>query len=365
LRLPAYQDLSREQDRVNNLPLDDSYLVVGPPGTGKTVMALYRAKMLTAKQVKVSLLMFSRLLSQYIGDAAESLDLEAAIRTFHRWFLDFYSSSYGRKYPEVSKFTPDWTAILKQVATEPPPARSLAHLIVDEGQDLASGFFLVARHLAQTLTVFADENQRINEDNSTLDTIRAYTGIQKLHKLTRNYRNTKEIAALAACFYTGLESGIPVPPTRSGDLPVLLGHPSARETIDYILRFERNHPDLEIGVLVPTKRVQSRLWYLLEGKARNPVERYVGGKGAKSEPLSFGRPGIKVICYASAKGLEFDAVFLPELQECAQDMSRPEARMIFYVLISRAREHLFLCYSGKGAPKIVEAFPKELLDWRP
>ncbi|WP_239470878.1 3'-5' exonuclease [Archangium violaceum] len=146
---------------------------------------------------------------------------------------------------------------------------------------------------------------------------------------------------------------------------MLLGHSSAQKTADYILRFERNHPDLEIGVLVPTKRVQSRLWHLLDGKTRNPIERYVGGKGAKSEPLRFGRPGIKVICYASAKGLEFDAVFLPELQDCMQDMARPEARMMFYVLISRARDQLFFCYSGKDAPKIVEAFPKELLDWRP
>jgi superfamily I DNA/RNA helicase len=251
------------------------------------------------------------------------------------------------------------------VAKEPPPARSLPHLILDEGQDFASGFYMVARHIARTATIFADENQRITEDNSTLDTIRAYSGIQKVHKLTRNYRNTKEIAALAARFYTGLESGIPAPPTRSGNLPVLIGHSSTQKTIDYILRFERNHPDLEIGVLVPTKKIQSRLWHLLDGKAQNPVERYVGGKGAKSERIGFGRPGIKVICYASAKGLEFDAVFLPELQECARDMSRPEDRMMFYVLISRAREHLFLCYSGKGAPKIVEAFPKELLEWRP
>ncbi|QRN94559.1 AAA family ATPase [Archangium violaceum] len=160
MRLPAYQELSREQDRVNNLPLDDSYLVVGPPGTGKTVMALYRANMLDKKRVNVSLLMLSRLLSQYTDDAAESLELEAAISTFHRWFYGFYYSSYGRKYPQVSKFKPDWAAILKQVAKKPPSAHSLPHLIVDEGQDFAPGFFPLARHIARTVTIFADENQR-------------------------------------------------------------------------------------------------------------------------------------------------------------------------------------------------------------
>ena len=257
-----------------------------------------------------------------------------------------FRSTYRRNYPclGTNKYAFDWRAILEQVSKEPPPSGSLPHLIMDEGQDFPAEFFLVARHIAKTLTVFADENQRINPENSTLAQIRAAAGIKKVHKLTRNYRNTREIAALAACFYTGLESGIPEPPNQSGDLPVLIGHPTARDTANYILRFERNHPDLEIGVLVPTTQARSRLWHLLKDKARQPVVRYVGGKGAK--------------------GLEFDAVFLPELQDCTLDMSRPEAKMMFYVLLARAREHLFLCYSGKGAPKIVQAFPKDLLESR-
>jgi Cdc6-like AAA superfamily ATPase len=65
MKLPSYQDLSKEQDRINNLPLEGSYLVTGPPGTGKTVMALYRAQMLSKRNAKAQLLMYSRLLSQY------------------------------------------------------------------------------------------------------------------------------------------------------------------------------------------------------------------------------------------------------------------------------------------------------------
>ena len=33
LKLPSYQQLSKEQDAIYNLPLTGSYLVMGPPGT--------------------------------------------------------------------------------------------------------------------------------------------------------------------------------------------------------------------------------------------------------------------------------------------------------------------------------------------
>src|SRR5687767_5811755 len=116
MRLPSYQDLSKEQDRINNLPLDASFLVVGPPGTGKTVMALYRAEMLGSKGTELSLLMHSRLLMQYTGDAADELEIVGKIETFHRWFFGFWYKHYKQKYPQVSKWKPDWDQILTTVS---------------------------------------------------------------------------------------------------------------------------------------------------------------------------------------------------------------------------------------------------------
>ncbi len=38
-KLPGVEDLSKDQDRVLRLPRDGQFLIVGAPGTGKSVVA--------------------------------------------------------------------------------------------------------------------------------------------------------------------------------------------------------------------------------------------------------------------------------------------------------------------------------------
>jgi superfamily I DNA/RNA helicase len=362
VKLPSYQELSKEQDKINNLPLDGSYLVTGPPGTGKTVMALYRAQMLTKKNEHVQLLMYSRLLSQYTETAIKELGIDGVVKPFFSWFYTFYRTLYRNKPPQLEPWVYDWEAILSTVNADPPPPQSLPYLLVDEGQDLPEFFYPVARHLAQHLTVFADENQRLMEQNSTLDAIQTLAGITERFELRRNYRNTREIAMLAANFCTGLSTGVPDLPDRSGEKPKLVHTDSLHAAVEYIARFERNHSDLEVGVLTPTRKLQSKFVNRLAGKTRNPVQFYEGGKGAGAARLDFEVPGIKVVNFPSAKGLEFDAVFIPELQELKDDPYSAEFKMKFYVLISRAREELYLMYSGDGEPSVLSAFPPDLVE---
>jgi DNA helicase IV len=365
MRLPSYQALSKEQDRINHLPLDGRHLVTGPPGTGKTVMALYRASMLKKRSRTAKLIMFSRLLSQYTESAIDELELDGTVDTFHAWFYGFYRSMYRQPPPQIEPYRYVWDAVIETIAQDPPPAGSVPDLLIDEGQDLPKMFFTLAQHVGKNVIVFADENQRLMDDNSTIDDIRTYGGFPEPLVLTRNYRNTREIAELAACFYTGLRTGIPSLPERSGPKPVMRSHSSRPEAAKAIATFAKNNADLEIGVFTPTKTLQNSFYYQLTDKVEIPVQRYVGGRGANAERIRFGEPGLTVVNYASAKGLEFDAVFIPELQELDVDPHGTDFRMRMYVLISRAREQLFLSYSGHDEPRIVEtAFPKELLEWR-
>jgi DNA helicase-2/ATP-dependent DNA helicase PcrA len=64
--------------------------------------------------------------------------------------------------------------------------------------------------------------------------------------------------------------------------------------------------------------------------------------------------GVQLLTYHRAKGLEFDAVFLPRIEEKEMPFvyaRAPEAveeeRRLFYVGITRARRHLFLSWAGE------------------
>jgi DNA helicase-2/ATP-dependent DNA helicase PcrA len=71
--------------------------------------------------------------------------------------------------------------------------------------------------------------------------------------------------------------------------------------------------------------------------------------------------GVYLMTYHRAKGLEFDAVFLPRLDEkelptrlAKSDDERDEERRLFYVGITRARRHLTITWSRDPSPFLAE-----------
>ncbi len=94
---------------------------------------------------------------------------------------------------------------------------------------------------------------------------------------------------------------------------------------------------------------------MLEGRVR-------GG----DRVVDLSTPGIKLITWASCKGLEFDSAFLPELQTVAGDPGGDDVRMKLYVACTRARRSLTLMYTGEGEPTLIKYVPLHLLhDLRP
>ena len=360
--LPSYEDLSEEQDEVYNLPLDGNYLISGPPGTGKSVMALYRAEALTIDDRSPSILMFNNVLKQYTQRHAVRLGIENNVETFHRWMNRFWRTTYHGSPPKLGRddWAYDWQAIVARFMPAPPARGGLQDLIVDEGQDMPADFYRIVHWMAANITVFADENQQLREDNTTLKEIK--TSIQAVDHLAlrRNYRNSREIAALARWFYSGTPTGVPDLPTRSWKPgPTLRAYSSLNDFVEAVARYAKAHSNRRIGIAAPTKQLQKRLYTRLSSR-QVPAETYIWDDEQHNR-LDFSRPGVKIINYMSLKGLQFDTLFVPDLQLVTGDVSSANVRMRFYVVSSRARNELHMSYTGATEPPLVATIPHDLL----
>ncbi|HZV72394.1 MAG TPA: ATP-binding domain-containing protein [Conexibacter sp.] len=353
MRLPTYQELTPEQDAVLMLPLDRRWLVTGPPGSGKSVLALFRAQATVGRELEPVLLMYNKLLARYSEQGLGQLGVDVPVHTFHSWWWRFFREQW-QQAPPGQDWEYDWQEITHLQLASPAARSPDLVLLIDEAQDLPAQFFLFARLLFGGLTVFADENQRINDENCTLDEIREMLRPDDERRLTENHRNTREIAEVAAHFYAGAETGIPALPDREGPRPEVHLHASLQEAVERIANLATTARHRQIGVFVPTTRLVDE--YVRGLEARDvPVAGYHSGRDI--ELLDFGRPGVIVTTWASAKGLEFDMVFIAEMQASRGDVESVELRMRLYVLCSRARRELYFSWTGRGVPTIAGLLP--------
>lgn len=363
LAVPDLENLTDEQHQVLALPMDSSHLIVGGPGSGKTVLAAYRAAMFHRAGRSAVLLTYGKVLSRYAAEATSRLEAQGVTSTYHTWFDKYWRSQY-RAGPPRHERSIDWMQCLERFLNDPPRSNENVNIVIDEGQDLPQGLYLILAQIADTLTVFADPNQRITDDQSTVQEIRSSMRVPVVHRINGRHRSPHPITALADHFRLEVDSSEQAAvDSLEGEHPTLLHHPSVAALVDMLAAYERDHAEQTIGVLLPRAAQVAQLVDKLEGRTRNPVQAYLS-KGSIRRPLptiEFHQPGIKILTWVSSKGLEFDSVVLPELQSVIGDPYANDLRMKLHVLCSRARQSLILAYSGSGEPALVSAIPPGLI----
>ena len=223
MRLPTWDELQRvpEQRDVLEYRLDRSLFVVGPPGSGKTVLAIYRAQLAAALASdetgpSVAIVTFNRMLRRLL-DMLEEADLR--VGTMHSFVGHDYRSRMHRQPPHQPSdwYSYDWDAMFSclEDAKEHP---NRSHLVVDEGQDLPQGFFEYAsRYASRTITVFADENQALSERHTTLEQIKTASGLGDPIILSHNHRKYARDRALGGAL------SLRTPARRDGGSPFVEG----------------------------------------------------------------------------------------------------------------------------------------------
>ena len=361
MTIPSLLDLETEQQAIVDLPFHGRHVITGAPGAGKTVMAVYRAWALATAGRDVILLTRSNLLHQHLAQMAPDLTKALRVTTYHRWLREFWGARFQTGPPVLDEdgWIYNWTemqriCVLQQVT-------SAAHLVIDEGQNLPVGFHQLCRILGVGVTVFADEEQRIGDEQSTVSEIgRALTTRVDPLVLSVNHRNSREIAMLASQFRKGLGDDILLP-ARGGRTPSVLRVPSLGNLLMGIFQYFNAHPERSIGIICRSTRLlremQSGLTHL--GLAKH-TQAYAHDDRHRST-IDFSAGPIRIVSAASMKGLEFDSVFVPDLDAYTEDPTGVEARLQFFVLCTRAREDLHFAHRGSQEPAILSSIPESLL----
>lgn len=358
-RLPAYQEISKAQDELINLPVEGRHLITGPPGTGKTVVALYRTKILKNANVSSKMLVYNNTLQQYLDRSTGELDINAQTSTFHKWFTHWYFKNFGRRPPQKEPFRFDWRKIFMDLSGKGDSLKKEEHLIIDEGQDFPKELHYAVNFISDNITVFADENQRIKDNNSTIAEIQDNLVPDDIYELKKNYRNTRQIAEFSREFFTGTSTGIPDLPDREGRLPGLILGISYDMQIKVMAVHGKTNPGRQIGIFVRQQKTQYGIYMNLKESTDLPVQMYQSGN-KKYDNLDYREKGFFVLCNPSIKGLEFDTVYLPVLDRIRTDANEDTLKMRMYVACSRAREDLFLFTKDETVPKFLQDIPEQL-----
>lgn len=382
--------LSKEQECARLLPKEGCHLIVGGPGTGKSVVALLRTRRHHRPKgaQEYVFLVYNQLLLK------SSQELVAKKVNAHSW-IDWFKSIYWQMVSQPcplkngNLYDIDWGQVKDGIVAAAngikPPLTPF--VIIDEGQDMPVDFYQSLTNLGfQHFYVVADQNQQITEQNSSISDISNVLAIDANERieLTQNYRNCDRIArfALTFCVEDPATPAVNLPTGRPcARTPVLVdyGGPGCRwdfgEVVKRLLKLADRKPEKLIGIITPNNKSRERWLQALKqcpvdlDNGRPRIVTYVTGK--REGDYRFSEGGFFVINAQASKGLEFDSVVLADIHEypChVEDREWMDAkRRLFYVTVSRAREQVFLLREGGRSCPIDTILPHDetiLRRWR-
>lgn len=479
--------LKGEQKKVLFLPSTNPIQIKGVAGSGKTTVALYRAKHLLEtqsnlfKDTKIAIFTYNKTLAAYIkaikpfinGGYQKDSDeikpktpdgLNVKIINFHSWAYHFAGIQYGKtimqwsqvdiikniinnltsntsnildKSPEffqeeiswmkgklfinkseyleaarIGRGTSDrvtkidkeviWDVYekynlelqnkgnvdfddyailaLRKIENDPNFTPPYTHIIIDEAQDLNKAQILVISKLVDSetnsISIIADAAQRIFKSGFVWSEVGINVRGGRTIEFKKNYRNTVHIALAALSLldkevdkseFTEVET-----PLKGGEKPKIAYYKDFQEQL--------NHLEEQLMILKNNENIQNTVVLHRSRNGVSQIKSFLDVKGfstelvKSSQPVNYGSNSIKVCTMSSIKGLEFNNVFILDLNDdIIPDPLRfidkddehhiSTERRLLYTSMTRARNKLFLFSSDRVNPsRYLNEIDSALLD---
>jgi superfamily I DNA/RNA helicase len=319
----------------------------GPAGSGKTMLAVEKARRLVAEGFQVLLLCFNQPLSRYLAAelAAQHETGRLDVYTFHELCLRMGREAGVLGHEPRVKDETWWNTTLPgalDAAAQTIGGRYHA-IIVDEGQDFARSWletlpFLLVEPWEDVFYVFHDPAQAIYRPDATGDLGLATSFIPD------NCRNPRAVHDLASRFYTGSE--VITALRESGREPELIPAEDDRETIEAVrttlhrLVHDGGVLPGQIAILTAGSLSTSAVWrhkdYGNEALWNGSYDEAGVTLGLAPEAQPEQPPDVVLFdSIRRFKGLEREVVILVELRA-----DEPTLQRLLYVGMTRALHHL-------------------------
>jgi hypothetical protein len=306
-------------------------VVAGGAGTGKTLLAMEKARRLAQGGCRTLLTCYSRPLAAHLRESAINVK-GLSVVTFadlRSELLDHGSrDALHSATADGEEARPREGVAEALVATlaELPLDRLFDAIIVDEGQDFPASWWaaidLCLRDAKQAyLYVFHDDNQRV------YPSMPGWPSDLVPYKLTRNLRNTQTICALSMPFYAGSQLRAAGPEGRAIEWVPARGQAASSIELNRLVARLTGPDEIRIeDVAILARSVPLPNTY--------PGNRISGFALTRASSPARGR--LLLDSVADFKGLERKVVILLHPETMVDD---PES---MYVGVSRARTHLIV-----------------------
>lgn len=352
--------LTAEQGRAVEMSPKQHRLVLGSPGSGKTIVLVHRARhLIDAYKVppeQCRLIVYTNALKDYIRAALHDLDIpDDCVMTFDAWCGEYYRDHINRRLPWSGR-NRDWESIREAVwkKTRPlkPSDRLFEFVMVDEGQDLDGRDFETLAAVANHLTVFMDPKQKLYERDADEPSVATALGLRRRNfVLLGAYRCSPYIVQAGASFIRDdverREFIVQNPPVKKGErqLPLLY---LARDGVDeraHLIQVIRTRVDRNerIAILLPTKRLAfGYARGLCDAGLKVEVNQSPGRKGDSLPTIEFNTTSPKIMAFPSSKGLTFDTVLMPSWNKrFLQKIDQDRLERWLFVGITRATRWIY------------------------
>lgn len=412
-------DLSADQIRAVDLPVKEHTLVLGAPGSGKTLVLLHRAQRIIEEEGlssnRLRIFVFTNTLKDYIRSTLTFLDIpDNRVTTFDLWCREFHKAFISPRLPFL-KSGPDFDAIRIAVLTklrEEKPLTLVTHengkkqrkeelsdeneagqlstspqsefpefffkdaecplydaVLVDEGQDLDPDAFEILTRVSRHISACMDSHQQLYDRGCDEQDILDKLGLRKCNfTILGAYRCCPYVTALAATLlHSAAERQAFLNQRKATQIekttPLLY---IATDVVDEKNRVATVIKDRlvmgdRIAVLFQTN---AKLYSMANFLAEKGLEVEVPVKRTKktyfTHDFQSDRP--KLMTYYGAKGLTFETIIMPRLVPSSfTGIGHTRLEKLLFVGITRATKWVFLSMTeGPTLPFIKKLLKPEL-----